>query len=124
MTDILHHEDGTGRKGSEKDVVLAMVNGSPPAPNFFYAVVAAGGIYAGESSESKISELVRQAKDGGFKLIVCSPGCESRVVSAAKQIGPYTGSGDYYGLDFTGFDFAKAVELRDNATFPNAMVSY
>ncbi|CAK3847219.1 acyl-coenzyme A synthetase [Lecanosticta acicola] len=84
---VLHHEYGIGRNGPGQDVVLTMVEGSPFAPVFFYAIVAAGGVFSGASTDAKTSELVRQAKDGAAQLLVCSPDCESKTVAVAKQIG-------------------------------------
>lgn len=68
-------------------MVLTVVNGSPFAPVFFYGIVAAGGVFCGASTESQVSDLVRQANDGAAKLLVVSPECEDKTLEAARQCG-------------------------------------
>lgn len=76
---------GIGAAGSGHDVVLSASIGSPFIPVLFYAVVAAGGVYSGASTEFTVHELVRQIQDADAKLLMCSPGSEERMMEAAKQ---------------------------------------
>lgn len=51
----------------------------------FYSTICAGGVYSGASTAFTVGELVRQIKDSGAKLLLCSAEFEDRTVKAAKQ---------------------------------------
>ncbi|ETN36969.1 uncharacterized protein HMPREF1541_07957 [Cyphellophora europaea CBS 101466] len=84
---VLRHHYGIGTSGVGKDRVLTIVNGSPFAPVFFYGLVAAGGIFCGAGTDYKVSDLVRQIKDSGTSLLVCSPECQTQAIEAADVCG-------------------------------------
>ncbi|KAK5947008.1 hypothetical protein PMZ80_001154 [Knufia obscura] len=84
---IFRHEYNIGHAGPGRDHILTCLYGSPFAPVLFYGIVAAGGIFCGANTEYKPSEIAHQIKDSKTTLLICSPDCQDRITSAAKQTG-------------------------------------
>ena len=81
----LRNQYGVGSSGPGKDVVVTFSTGQILLPVVFYAVIAAEGIYSAASPSLKASELARQIKEGGPKVIVCSSDLKQTATEAAKQ---------------------------------------
>ena len=68
-------------------MILATSSGNPFIPILFYSAICAGGVFSGASTAFQIGELVRQIKDCGAKLLLCSSEFVRNTVAAAKQCG-------------------------------------
>lgn len=79
------HKYGIGANALGQDVVLATSSGTPFIPVLFYSTICAGGVYSGASTAFTVGELVRQIKDCGATLLVCSEEFKERTVKAAEQ---------------------------------------
>ena len=66
---------------------MSVCNGSVFLPNFFYAVLAAEGIFSSASTSFTPSEIARQIQDSSASLLVCSTDCLPATVAAAKLCG-------------------------------------
>lgn len=84
---ILRKDYGVGSSGLGKDVVVCTASGSPLIPIFFYAIVAAGGVYSGASTAFTKNELLRQAQLAEAKLLVCSSEYVDKTIATAKDFG-------------------------------------
>lgn len=82
---VLRNRYGIGASGAGLDSVVVTSSGNPFIPVLFYSIVASGGVYSGASSAFTVSELVRQVKDAGAKLLLCSAEFEERTVEAARH---------------------------------------
>jgi acyl-coenzyme A synthetase/AMP-(fatty) acid ligase len=83
----LREHFGVGKHSSGTDVVLSICNGSVFLPNFFYAVLAADGIFSSASTGFTPAEIARQIEDGGARVLVCSADCLHSTLAAAKVAG-------------------------------------
>ena len=83
----LRHKFGIGSSGKGKDVVSVMVSGQTLSPMLFYGIIAAGGVYSPANLSATVTDLVRQIRQAGIRLIVCSHDTRRVAVEAARTCG-------------------------------------
>lgn len=66
---------------------MTISSGNPFIPNIFYAIIAAGGVFTGAGTGSRVDELVRQLRDSAPKLVICSADCVDLAVEGTRQYG-------------------------------------
>lgn len=78
---------GIGASGHSKDVVVGFSTLQILLPIAFYGTIAAGGIFSCASHSFTAAELARQIKQGGAKVVICSPDLKDIAIEAAKMCG-------------------------------------
>jgi 4-coumarate--CoA ligase len=68
-------------------VVASVSTGQHALACLFFGVIAAEGVYSAASPGATVEELVRQARDGRAKAIVCSADVKTLAETAADMVG-------------------------------------
>ncbi|KAK0385486.1 hypothetical protein NLU13_6666 [Sarocladium strictum] len=84
---FLRNHYGIGATGAGKDVVVGVSLGQSALACFFHGVLAAGGVYSAASPAATASELARQLRDGGARVLTCSKELQSVALKAAAEAG-------------------------------------
>lgn len=78
---------GIGEHGAGKDICSVISTGHYLLPVLSYGIIGAGGIFSAASTTSTASELSKQIKGAGSKILVAVEGTKEIAVKAAEEAG-------------------------------------
>ncbi|KAH8431961.1 acyl--CoA ligase [Aspergillus melleus] len=84
---VLRFEFGIGKQGPGQDAVLCISSNQVLLPVVFYAIIAAGGVYAAASTAMTTFELTRQTRQSKARLILTSEENQAKALATARECG-------------------------------------
>ncbi|KAL1792937.1 hypothetical protein ACET3X_009444 [Alternaria dauci] len=89
----LRNHFSIGAHGAGKDIVSVISTGHYLLPVLAYGVIGAGGVFSAASAASTVSELAKQVKGAGSKILVSCEATVETAVRAAEEAGWGEGGG-------------------------------